>query len=627
MSLTRVSADGRPLDAAALVPQEPDAYHAALRAELAEQYGLTGGFEILGATEEAVISRFHLHGPAADAGTLTTVDAPSDQPFRRAMRMECTRLSGEFWHTMVQALSPVPVKQGDLLVVSLYARGGVQGVAGSPGLTGVSIKPIPGDPHGFGGRELVLDADRWQRVLFPVTATSDTAAGKLEWVSVLSTKLQWLEFGGMSVINFGSGAGLTKLLEATTRPGTYAGREADARWRAEALARIERHRKADLAVVVVDAAGKPVPGAQVNVEMTEHAFRFGTAAVPRFDAWEGDVPDWAKAANETFRKHAYKLFNHVAVDIDLKHEAWYGASDDQKRYIVDAIDTLRRHGMTIHGHTMVWPGFHNMQAFAKFKDDPAKLQSEILGHIRDQAAWLGDRCLTWDVLSEPYGNQEISRIVGFDGMVEWFRVAREALPSTTKLAINEGITPGGGGATEAYYLDITRQLIEAGAPIDSIGLQCHVGANPPAIADVWASLERLASLKPGVELAVTEFDINCRGDTALEGDFTRDLLLLTFSHPQMTGFTMWGFHDPYHWLQYAPLFKQDGTLKESGKAWMGLVRGEWWTKASGKTDAAGTFRSRGFFGEYRATITHNGKSIEHTFVLPREGDQLRVILN
>ena len=67
-------------------------------------------------------------------------------------------------------------------------------------------------------------------------------------------------------------------------------------WRTSAEARIDEHRKADLQVVVRDAAGEPVEGATVRAEMTRHAFKFGTAvngywarAEPRADPASGDL--------------------------------------------------------------------------------------------------------------------------------------------------------------------------------------------------------------------------------------------------------------------------------------------------------------------------------------------------
>ena len=67
-------------------------------------------------------------------------------------------------------------------------------------------------------------------------------------------------------------------------------------WRTSAEARIDQHRKVDLRIVVRDAAGEPVEGAAVRMEMTRHAFKFGTAvnsywarAEPRADPASGDL--------------------------------------------------------------------------------------------------------------------------------------------------------------------------------------------------------------------------------------------------------------------------------------------------------------------------------------------------
>ncbi len=48
-------------------------------------------------------------------------------------------------------------------------------------------------------------------------------------------------------------------------------------WRSDAEERIDSHRKADFTVSVTDATGNPIEGAVVNLEMTRHAFNFGTA--------------------------------------------------------------------------------------------------------------------------------------------------------------------------------------------------------------------------------------------------------------------------------------------------------------------------------------------------------------
>src|SRR5438046_29279 len=65
------------------------------------------------------------------------------------------------------------------------------------------------------------------------------------------------------------------------RPGSlplilnYKGREANAAWRKEAEARIEKVRKGEIEVVVNDASGKAISGADVAVKMKRHAFSWG----------------------------------------------------------------------------------------------------------------------------------------------------------------------------------------------------------------------------------------------------------------------------------------------------------------------------------------------------------------
>jgi GH35 family endo-1,4-beta-xylanase len=283
-------------------------------------------------------------------------------------------------------------------------------------------------------------------------------------------------------------------------------------------------------------------------------------------------------------------------------------------------------GMKIHGHTLVWPSFGNMEGLAPLKDDPAKLGAAIDAHIRELGSKTASFCETWDVVNEPYGNQEITRILGPDSIARWFRVARETMPKT-KLYINEGITPGSGGATEAYYYDVCKQLVAQGAPVDGIGLQSHIGGSPTDIKKMWDAMNKFAALKPGMELAVSEFDINFQGDTQLEGDFTRDFTTLVFSHPAMKRFTMWGFYGDYHWLKYAPIFDNDGSLRPSGKAWTDLVLKQWWTNVNGKSNAQGKYATRGFLGDYDITVTSGGKSKTVKTSLPKAGQTLKIVLD
>lgn len=108
-------------------------------------------------------------------------------------------------------------------------------------------------------------------------------------------------------------------------------------------------------------------------------------------------------------------------------------------------------------------------------------------------------------------------------------------------------------------------------------------------------------------LTVTEYDLQTLDDQ-LHADHLRDLLTLSFSHPQMTGFVIWGFWEKRHWKPTAALFKNDWSERPAVKVWRDLVKTKWWTNTDLLTDAAGQSAADGFFGWYDITVEKDGKS-------------------
>jgi endo-1,4-beta-xylanase len=58
---------------------------------------------------------------------------------------------------------------------------------------------------------------------------------------------------------------------------------------------------------------------------------------------------------------------------------------------------------------------------------------------------------------------------------------------------------------------------------------------------------------------------------------------------------MWGFWEGRHWKPRAALWRRDWSVKPNCQAWLDLVHDCWWTKADGRTDAAGSYQTRGFW--------------------------------
>ena len=74
---------------------------------------------------------------------------------------------------------------------------------------------------------------------------------------------------------------------------------------------------------------------------------------------------------------------------------------------------------------------------------------------------------------------------------------------------------------------------------------------------------------------------------------------------------MWGFWAGSHWRPWAALWDKDWKITPQGEAYRDLVYNRWWTRASGKTDKSGVFKTRAFFGEYEITV--NGKKQKAVF--------------
>ena len=89
-------------------------------------------------------------------------------------------------------------------------------------------------------------------------------------------------------------------------------------------------------------------------------------------------------------------------------------------------------------------------------------------------------------------------------------------------------------------------------------------------------------------------------------------MLTAFSSPMVDGFYMWGFADTSHWFSNAPIMKNTrsmDSIKPSGKMFIDLVYNKWWTRESGTTDADGTYKCRGFYGDYDIKVTKGGATV------------------
>lgn len=383
----------------------------------------------------------------------------------------------------------------------------------------------------------------WETQFFAFQAAHPVPEGKGLAKLAIGGEKQTVEIADMQVYVFPVGF---DIFSAPRMKATYDGREADAPWRAEAAARIEKHRKGDLTVRVVDAEGKAVPGAKVCVEMKRHLFGFGSAVdIQMLSALDAKM---APADQIKYRDTVDALFSRIVPENGMRplncfappnpERPWDEESRRRTRAALQwTLQWAQDRKMSSRGHYLAW-GYLEKWA----KDEIAKngipgLLAAYQRHFDTMIPFCADYVTEWDALNHPvpfYEPDALYHVISPDIFSDFYKKLRPLTP--LMLFVNEDThNPDRADGFEKHV----RRMIETGATPDGAGFQSHYNDyETPGIDEVWRNYERMAALVK--HLTVTEYDFQSLDDQ-FHADHLRDLATLTFSHPQMTGFVMWGF--------------------------------------------------------------------------------------
>ena len=551
-----------------------------------------------------------------DAIRLTRVDAPGPG-FTRALHVETSRDLSPAWAVEVRTPLTQPVQKGDAGLVRFFARTIASADETGAGQMRVVVQRA-GPDYQKSLESTVTMRGEWQEFLLPVVFADNYAPGGAELAFGFGFKRETIELGGIEILHYGRRVAPAALPRTRF---TYAGREPEAAWRQEALARIEQIRKSPFLIEVRDAAGQPAAGATIRVEQRRSAFQFGSAL--QFARLVQDSPE-----NRLYREKALQLFNAASPENELKWPAWngdWGAGFDHASSL-QALRWLREQGLPVRGHVLVWPGWKNLPKSIVVLKDGKKNQDRIpplvLQHIADLTGATRGLVQEWDVLNEPYDNHDLMALFGTDIMVDWFKAARAGAPDAP-LYLND-YSNHDLVEDKAHCVDffkVVKFLQAKGAPLGGLGLQGHISAQPSPPERVLAALEVYAEFK--LPIRFTEFDIDT-DDEQLQADYTRDFLILAYSHPAVVGVQHWGFWEKAHWRPRSALYRADWSAKPAGLAYEDLVLRQWRTKLKGQLGANGKAGGRGFHGDYIVTVERDGKRAEQSFTL-RPGETKTVV--
>lgn len=392
-------------------------------------------------------------------------------------------------------------------------------------------------------------------------------------------------------------------------------------WRKEAEQRIEKHRKQDLHINILDRNGKPYARQKVRVRQLKHKFHFGVAVKRGFFSDPDYLHPWERKRLEEHEwaftlEERYKLLGQFATQVGFANAFKYrlSAGNDHSHMINDVLPRLRAQGLSIRGHTLIWPGWGHMHKDAvALKEDPDALREFCEMQIRKYARlWDVDE---WDVLNEPRVNHDIQDILGEEVMADWFRIARDNVRNKgAGLYVNDyKVISMDDKSWNRNNIEKYREnvdvLLEHGAPLTHLGFQnrYHSRVEPE---EIYSRLELFRDY--GLPMKSTEFEIRDSRDISFSEEerarVTADIMTVWFSHDMVNGIIAWTLFDIEGSVDdktgrkrtYSLLY--NNGIKLNGKIWLYLMHNHWHTDEVITTDRKGILSVRGFLGDYEVLV-------------------------
>ena len=416
--------------------------------------------------------------------------------------------------------------------------------------------------------------------------------------------------------------------------------EQEVSWKQRSAEGIERYRKGDGRITVVDKEGKPVSNAKIKLTQTNHEFRFG-ANLFMLDELESEEK------NDKYKKYFSEVFNMATIPfywdtLEPEHGKPRYAKDSPKIYRRPApelcIEFCEKHGIEPREHALAYDAFFPKWLYGASVDEIKRELERRYAEISERYA---DKIPTIEVTNEMEWESGKTSFYDEPDFVEWcFKLAEKHFPNN-QLCINEHTGLSWGDrcrATDKYYAYIEANMLK-GARIDAIGMQYHLFNE----AELEYERTRL-TLNPenlykhmdlyskfGKPLQITEVTIPAysweREDEEIQAEIIEKLYSIWFSHPNVEQIIYWNLVDGYAHLwdpdpekikasqgdmtlgenyYYGGLLRFDLSPKPAYFRIKDLLQKKWHTEAELVTDENGNIDFRGFFGDYTVEIETDG---------------------
>ncbi len=407
---------------------------------------------------------------------------------------------------------------------------------------------------------------------------------------------------------------------------------------------IERNRKGDVTLCVVDATGKPLAGAGLVIRQKSHDFLFGCNA---FVLGQLETSERNRQYEELFTR----ICNFATVPIYWKGTEpkqgllryQEGGEEIWRRPPVDRfIPFGKKYGLTLKAHPMLWHE-HNPDWLPK---DPEALKALYRKRFKELSERYAKDIAIWEVTNESTGCHKTYPLYSEDrAYVAWaFREVAPLFGDRNRLMINDFTQFNERLPAENAYYKQLKGWQDQGLRIDGIGLQFHIWFEPKLMERHLAAERYLPNRLLDVyeafaafnrPLYITEITVPTpQGEDgeAVQAEVVKNLYRLWFSAPAMAGVTYWNLGDSMAYdkenTAAAGLINKALEPKASYHVLDELINRVWRSHAEGVTDAKGSLKFRGFYGAYDVMVTQGGVTKTIPLHLSKGGpEETRVIFN
>ena len=412
---------------------------------------------------------------------------------------------------------------------------------------------------------------------------------------------------------------------------------------------IEKYRKGNMTVSVIDENGNAVPNAKIKINQIKHEFKFG-ANLFMLDELETDKK------NKLYREHFKSIFNMATLPFywssiePEKGKVRYDKNSEKyyRRPPIDlCIEYCEENEIEPREHALAYE-----HQFPKWLSNATvdEIKEALEERYKEIAKRYADKIPTIEVTNEMLWNHRVTEFYNENDYIEWcFKLAEKYFPNN-QLVINEFTDAcwwANCRATDSYYAYIEANLLK-GAKIDAIGMQYHMFCNRNAEIEKAKIFYNPISLYKHMDLysnlinhlQVTEITIpaysNEKEDEEIQAKILEYLYTVWFSHPSMEQIIYWNLVDGYayvenptpeaiRWSQgnmtvgenvyYGGLLRFDMTPKPAYIILDNLINKKWHTELNLILNDEGCVNFRGFYGDYEIEITKDGKTVSKTFTL------------